>query len=464
MKKIFPVIQLIMIGIVTAIVCMLLLCFSSTIPQEAIREHSIESAKFYENHDLFPMLVEDCLFLKQDNYADCITNNMIYHMDSTHPFVSTLRSAYYQPEMMNVNEAFYEAVHEEQTPNINYFRYWHGSMLLVRPLLTVMDINGVRLTLGLLAIALAIVASILLIRQKEIVLAVAYLTGLLLVNVGMICFCIEYVTPFLVLSGGLIFLLLYWKRWSRINAEGLPGVAKIFLVYGILTAFFDFLTTETITFTVPMAILLILLAHKNRLASWQQGIQYIIRNGVAWLCGYAGMFLLKWLLCAVIFGKNAFIESVQMAALRIGGEVTMDGTNLGQTASFSQRLFGVLIRNTAGLFQLKDGAGYGVVMGSVLIVGILILAIVYLFHMKPIPMQLYGPLALLAMMPYARFLCLSNHAFIHYFFAYRAQLVTVMILICFVWENGGVGILHMFADKKHVKSNSKTKANTKKKK
>ncbi len=464
MKKIFPLLKLLIIGIVTAFICMLLLCLSSLIPREAIKEHSIESAELYYDKELFPMLREQALFLKQDNYADCITNNMIYHIDSTHPISSTLRAAYYQPVMMNVNEAFYNAVKEEQTPNVNYYRYWHGSMLLIRPLLTIMDVNGIRLTLGLLSIGLSIIAAILLIRQKETTLAVAYLLGLCSVNVVMICFCLEYVTPFLVLGVVLIVLLLYWSRRNRGGSVQTSGVLALFLISGILTAFFDFLTAETITFTVPMTVFLILLYQKNQLRDCKQGMVLVIRNGIVWFGGYAGMFLFKWILTAAVFGREAFVESTQMAALRIDGDVTLDGTNLGQKATFLERLFGALIRNLAGLFQIKNGTGYGVVLGCILITAILILSIVYLFHMEPIPMKLYGPLALLALLPYARFLCLSNHAYIHYFFAYRAQLVTVVILIYFLWKNGGAGILAHFTNRKTGSSKGTQRKNKRKSK
>ena len=82
----------------------------------------------------------------------------------------------------------------------------------------------------------------------------------------------------------------------------------------------------------------------------------------------------------------------------------------------------------------------------ILITGIIlfvIVCLVYLFHMGKISKTLYVPLGLLALLPYVRYLVLSNHAYLHYFFTYRAQLVTVMIILMFTWENAITGIIKL---------------------
>lgn len=67
----------------------------------------------------------------------------------------------------------------------------------------------------------------------------------------------------------------------------------------------------------------------------------------------------------------------------------------------------------------------------ILIVG---LGMVYLFHDK-IQWGLFFPLTLIAMIPYARFLVLSNHSYIHFFITYRAQMVSISVFLFFVYEN-----------------------------
>ena len=59
---------------------------------------------------------------------------------------------------------------------------------------------------------------------------------------------------------------------------------------------------------------------------------------------------------------------------------------------------------------------------------------IYLFRSK----QFDGKLLLLGLLigavPYLRYMVLENHAYLHYFFTYRAQLVTVTMLLYVTYE------------------------------
>ena len=63
-------------------------------------------------------------------------------------------------------------------------------------------------------------------------------------------------------------------------------------------------------------------------------------------------------------------------------------------------------------------------------------SVVYLFYNKSLDLKTIGLFGLLAAVPYVRYMVLSNHAFIHYFFTYRAQLVTITAVLYLVWEYG----------------------------
>ena len=67
---------------------------------------------------------------------------------------------------------------------------------------------------------------------------------------------------------------------------------------------------------------------------------------------------------------------------------------------------------------------------------VITMSIVYLFRSKQFNPAMTGLMLLLGLVPYVRYLLLSNHAYMHYFFTYRAQLVTVMVLMYICWEYG----------------------------
>ena len=137
---------------------------------------------------------------RQDNYADCILTNIIYHIDKNNLVESVLSASYYNPEDENVQTSFAYAVGNKVEPNVDYSRYWHGSMVLLRPLFIIFDIEGVRMVLGILILIMTVWFEVLLFKNHYSVFGVCYAIGLMLVSVWMCAFCVEYAMPFVVMS------------------------------------------------------------------------------------------------------------------------------------------------------------------------------------------------------------------------------------------------------------------------
>ena len=72
----------------------------------------------------------------------------------------------------------------------------------------------------------------------------------------------------------------------------------MFILSGVLTCFLDFLTAETLTFTIPVILLLMLWEQES--ASLKTQVLRLIKWGCAWLGSYAAMFAIKWLLVLMV--------------------------------------------------------------------------------------------------------------------------------------------------------------------
>jgi len=451
LKKMLPVIG---IFVLTMLLCAGSLLLTALIPQDKISANLKKSAVYFEEHELFPYLAEGQFNTRQDNYADCILLNIIYHIgvdEQESLFSSVIRSAYFCREKQNVNEGFSEAAAFENTAipqeaKVDYFRYWHGSMVLLRPLLILFDIVGVRLVLGIAALLLSIAAAYVLWKKKRKVLSACYLLSMICVNSWVIVCCIEYVTTFLVMGACNLWIAGTWKEEYAQTASGQQSAAivvrrKRFLclmaVSGVVTSFMDFLTTETLTFTVPVLLELVLcMGNRKKLEDVKGTFLRIIQSGIVWGVSYAVMFVTKWIISAGLLGVEALREALQSAGERLGGTVYLGVTNLDPEADFFQRVFGAVFRNEGMIFPFKDHMSpitAAVIFGVLLMV---LFSVIYLFYDKDMDLRTIGLFLLVALIPYLRYVVLSNHAYIHYFFTYRAQLVTIMILLFLVWEYG----------------------------
>lgn len=423
-------------GFTAMAVCILLLFFTALIPQSAIRESTEESADYYMETPLFAFLIEGQFNTRQDNYADAILVNIMYHIDGEDLPGSLIKASYYNEEKENVNVSLQKAMEQERQPNIDYFRYWHGSMVLLRPLFLLTSIVGARMILGILLGILTLLTAVFLYKQKEKALAICYLLGNLAVQSWMLVFCVEYVTTFLVMNGICIAELLLYRRWKEEPGRMRQELWKLMAVSGVVTCFVDFLTTETVTVTVPLLIWLVLRYREGSLNSLKEEMGTMAGSGLVWGVSYAFMFLLKWLLAAASLGWDAFVQAMGHAGERIAGAVTLDATNLTREATFMERLLGSFGRNQGCLFPFRDEMNMQVAMGAFWGVVFLAFAIVYLFRDKRFDGKMILLCAVPALVPYLRYAVLANHSYLHYFFTYRAQLVTVVAVLFCTWEFG----------------------------
>ena len=144
------------------------------------------------------------------------------------------------------NIGLYLAVSDEQTqPNTDYTRYWHGTAGCIRLLHLFTDVNGIK-NFGLLFILLlAVIILFLLLKEKNALLAAAFVISLCIVKVWNIRLSMEYQPAFVICFLMCILYLLFEKK-------GDTTLLFLSVAGGVLIAFFDFLTTETIVILLPL--------------------------------------------------------------------------------------------------------------------------------------------------------------------------------------------------------------------
>ena len=184
----------------------------------------------------------------------------------------------------------------------------------------------------LLLLTLTVIA--LMWKQKAKTLAVCYLLGNVIVQTWMCAFSIEYITTFLLMNIFLILLLLWFPHRTD-TGSFYRRVYAILCASGVWTCFFDFLTTETLTVTMPILLLLVLRYQAGELESIRQESRRLLCGLLCWGSSYVIMFITKWLLAVVVLGRQAFGEAMKAAGERIGGAVYLGNTNLDPAVSGS---------------------------------------------------------------------------------------------------------------------------------
>ena len=138
------VLKYILVYVIIVGLCTAAMTCVALIPKENIRNRLEQSAEYltiHKNH--FPHhLITGIDSSGVDEVADANLLNIAYFLDAEHPLVSVMRCDCYFTSR-NHNGMLLEAVKGDVQPNVQYFRYWHGSLLFVRPLLLIWNIQQI---------------------------------------------------------------------------------------------------------------------------------------------------------------------------------------------------------------------------------------------------------------------------------------------------------------------------------
>ena len=399
--------------LLTAGILFLSLLGVAMIPRSAIQGNIEASAKYLnKTPENFYNIIDGADCTKIDQYADSILLNIAYCFDSEHPLHSILWAQYYEDfdEQEPVN--LMAVVKGETEANTQYLRYWHGSIVPIRIMLLFWDISDIYLFHGVLIAFLLLCLVILMLRQKAKKAALGLMVSIIAVNLWVVPFCLEYTWMFLVCFAASIAAVL-------LAAKG-KDTGLLFMITGIVAAFVDFLTTETITLVIPL--LLTMEIEKEQSSQWRK----TIKRCVLWLIGFVGMWGLKWALAAVILRIDVlpYLMGNVEYHLHVPEEMT----------TFRFMIDGIM-RNVNCLFPI----GYGMPGKWAVLTGLLFLLIMPICFDKirlkdRINIGRVNTYFLLGLIPYIRYIAIRYHCWHHYFFTYRAQAGTALSLSLIIAE------------------------------
>ena len=396
-----------------------LLYLSACIPKEAFRENLLESARYLEeNEDEFYFTKEGNRRTVIDNYADTILYNIMYSIDDENRMTSLLISPFYSDKAnqeYQMISILRERIEEDKSIDTVYDRYWHGMQMILRPLFTFLNIRQIRVFMITVLLLLLGILTVCLWKKQQRAMAGSMLAGAVFISYPMVGMCMEYVSTFLIMLMISLLCLKYYKEKTMI--------IHFMLISGMCCGFFDFLTTETVTIVIPLAIVLCLRQQEDGLRSFCKEARFVVTCGLVWGIGYLGIMAIKWILASIVLNSNRILEAVSMMLYRQGGDVIMS-----KESNLSQPLEALAgnIRLLAGFpFNMKSET---TLMITVIMIGCLV-CFVYLYRKTGEECVLPAMLALLACVPVARIMILNSHSYQHSFFTYRALFASICCVV-----------------------------------
>lgn len=364
-----------------------------------------------------------------NNYTDALMINEAYSIDNTNPLYSYMavrknfnkeitkkHLADTQEELISINSEDYDPVGElEQFVNgnidtsINYARYWHGYLPILRTLLIFFDIAGIRKILLIIFIILFIWLIKLIKEKIGITASMIFAISLILEGYFYVSYSLESAPVFIVMMISSIILL---KRIDKIK-----NLYLYIFIISCITNFVDYLTVPLITLAIPLLLYILYKQKNDKEIKCKDYIKIIIKSSIIWFIGYATTWISKWIIYDIIYQEGLLKSAIMQVMYR----------------SESYNKYKIITIQEMVRKLIFDNIGYTAMIFNIFIFGCFICKKKYKLKIKE-KSEYFNesiPMLLISIMPLVWYRALANHTLMHYRFVYRHMLIFLIgITIC----------------------------------
>lgn len=408
-----PVVRVMGGGLALALLFWLALSAVYAIPGSLVKSHLSESAAILESEGDYPYDLASAT--GYDNYTATI---MLVNCAITNdnPFVESLRNSQFFPSDQPRVTALEEVLNGEV--NATYSRYWHGYILLLKPLCILFNVQEIRIVLQTIFLVMCGITAAIMSKRIKHGLSLGIM---LLLSCGF--FTAMKASSDLPLFFSFFIMLLGVCAVALVESERLlQRTPYVFFIIGALTVYFDFLDTPIITLGVPLCVYLMRLLTED--FETKRIVGSVCVSALLWAFGYGYLWILKWLLAAMVLGPDVISGALNAASFRLGVSES--------AAQYDTSSQGAIELNLERLGFVKY------IMIAALVAGIALLFILvikrFLLNEEMFPGNFCAAISalLVVVLPYAWYAIFSNHSCIHTF-VYRDQLVTLFALLSMGW-------------------------------
>lgn len=341
--------------------------------------------------------------MARDNFTDAIMLGNAISNPQEKPLLDRALQVYRGDavECQPIQSLKVQLENENDSVMTSYPRYWHGYLVILKPLLLIFTYTQIRYLNAFLQVVLLTMLLYMMGKKlgKEYAMAMGIAT--LFMFPFIIPLCMQYSTMVyivLISSNILLWKIEYWRCNQR--------YAYFFLLEGISTCYFDFLTYPIVSLGIPLILLISDYTQEQR-----NNVKCVLDSCFMWGIGYGGIWSLKWILATWLGSTDVIKDALEQAFYRISGntDTQASGVNaieaiLANFSCFTNIIFIILILITFILMacQVKKN-------------GITVLNLI----------KKQWTCLTIAALPFIWYGVLKNHSFDHSSFTYRAMWVSV---------------------------------------
>lgn len=294
----------------------------------------------------------------------------------------------------------------EQAREVEYARYWHGYLIVLKPLLYLMSFNAIRVLASCIQLLLVGLVLILCFQKNEKILGLGFLLSIPFLYFSNLYLSLSLSTCFYLLS----FIVIAQINWNDKLCD-LHWYEEFFIIAGMATAYFDFLTYPLVTLGFPLCIYLYINTFRLR-----DSLKKMAAYSVAWFAGYMGLWAMKWVLTDLLVGGNTVSDAVSTIFQRTG------------TASGHSKISGFISVVMKNLSAYTNWAFY--ITTLVIIVCVIFIFAIKRKHFVKGNLGCSISILIVGLYPFVWYFFTQNHSEEHWLFTCKIISISVFAFVC----------------------------------
>lgn len=406
-KKLKIFTKIIFVLLISICIGAMLLFTAYLIPVEYMEQNLKESIPVFEHEGTYPTLIGWSTSVL-DNFTDALMLLTAVYEDDTPILNQMLTACSEMSRDKNPVENLIEYYSQgRMTGSVPYSRYWHGYLIFLKPLFTIMNYGEIRILncYLLMAVVGTLIYKIYRVKKNIYVLPTLLLIGVL--PIVSTAWSLHNLQIYYIFVIGSIILIVNYRKWYDTDK-----MILFFVILGILTSYFDLMTYPLVTFGVPICYYFCMNPNNNLL----KDIKHLTEYGISWIIGYGGMWFGKWAVASMLTKQNVILD-----ALGAMQERTSMTSGWGEKVNIIE-----MISYNAKAFLHNPVIAFVILFCIVTIVRII--KHHWLNHMKSHLIFL-----IIASLPIIWYIATPNHSMTHWWlFTYKELGITAFAVMCFL--------------------------------
>lgn len=391
--------NLTLIFVIGVLLAFLLIVVAYSFPTENAYETVVKEAPYFSK-DLHPAIIPSYNTTKLDLYTDSEMLSQISYYNKNMSLIDNSMIVY---STIGKNFTKYADGDFENNVLREYPRYWHGYLVVYKPLFNFLDYNSVKILE--LAFEVVMIAGIIRLMFENNLknYIIPFILSIILIHPEVIGLSMQYFAVFNITLIS-IYILIKFKDYILKDNR---FFYYIFII-GMFTNYFDFLTYPLISFGIPMIFYLLLDRDKK---SVKDKMLMIFLFGITWSVGYVGMWLSKWIISSVILNDNIVADGFNRFIIR--------------SSSVEFTRFDAILNN---IVIYKKRAYF--IIGSFILIYYIKRLIGARNNISQDRLKQVLPILILAFIPFVWYFIASNHSYIHNWMTYRVLCIFFFSVLC----------------------------------